>query len=125
MEKNLGLEGLSDRGQDQDPIMDEYLGLEDGNQARGFFSKYIAFSPFYDSEVGMSVDVDVESARLGATLFGRKGNFSGSITRDKDVRFGISGTTLRGNLDIGKNTTVGATVDPGAKYAEFRITKRV
>ena len=124
IDRTLGISGVGDMGQDQDPIMDEYFAFEDGNQARGCFSKYMACSPFHDAEVGMAVDADVQSARLGATLFGSKGNFSGSVTGDRDARFGMSGSTLRGNMRLGENTDIGATVDPGAKYAELRITKR-
>jgi len=124
MARNLGLEGVGDMGQDQDPIMDEYLSLEDGNQASGFFSKYMAFSPFHNIETGLSVDANVEAARLGATLFGRKGKVSGSITADRNVRFGMSGTSIQGSLDLGKNTTLSGVVAPGDKFAELRISKR-
>ena len=122
--KMLGISGVGDMGQDQDPIMDEYLSLEDGNQARGFFSKYMAFSPFHDAEVGMSVDANVQAAQLGATLFGRKGKVSGSITRDRDVRFGMSGTSIEGSLNLGKNTRLSGVVAPGEKFAQLRISKR-
>ena len=124
IDQTLGMSGVGDMGQDQDPIMDEYLSLEDGNQASGFFSKYMAYSPFHNIETGLSVDANVEAARLGATLFGRKGKFSGSITRDRDLRVGMSGTRIQGNFDLGKNTTISGMVAPGEKFAQLRISKR-
>ena len=123
-QKTFGMSGVGDMGQDQDPIMDEYLSLEDGNQARGFFSKYMAFSPFHNIETGLAVDANVEAARLGATLFGRKGKVSGSVTADRNVRFGMSGTSIEGSLDLGKNTRLSGVVAPGEKFAQLRISKR-
>ena len=114
------------RGEDTDPIAQQYMDIKTPQEAQQFFNSYAAYTPMFDGEAGAQVDLDVGAARLATTLFTDQGRFSASGSASTDLRRGGStrATDVSADLDIGKGVRVGTSYDPQrSKFREIRARK--
>ena len=113
------------RGEDTDPIAQQYMDIQTPQQAQQFFNIYSAYTPMFDGEAGALVDVNVGAARLATTLFTDQGRFSATASASTDFRGGASRLTdASAELDIGRGVRAGTSYDPQrSKFRDIRVRK--
>tara|TARA_R110001592_G_scaffold114618_3_gene314593 strand:- start:697 stop:1167 length:471 start_codon:yes stop_codon:yes gene_type:complete len=113
------------RGEDTDPIAQQYMDIQTPQEAQQFFGSYAAYTPMFDGEAGAQIDLDVGAARMATTLFTDQGRFSASASAATDLRRGgTRATDFSGGLDMGKGVRASTSYDPQRnKFRDIRVKK--
>ena len=113
------------RGEDTDPIAQQYMDIQTPQEAQQFFGSYAAYTPMFDGVAGALIDLDTGAAQMATTLFTDQGRFSASGSAATDLRRGgTRATDFSADLDIGRGVQMGTSYDPQRnKFREIRATK--